>query len=813
MTDDKFLHKLQRGLYQIASKEIEDANNHELYLSLGMLLRETIGNYWTLTNKLYKDNNTKQIYYLSIEYLTGTFGNKNLQYLDLLQDATDVFKEIGIPIEDILAQEEDPGLGNGGLGCLAVAFLDSLSSLGMPGNGFGIRYEKGLFKQKIIAGQQIEEPDNWLLRGNIWEYKRDLAYEVKLGGNVEIFGAGKGLIFNHVNYERVKAVPYDIPYIGYKNNIVNTLRLWSAESFYDIDFSQFSSGNLYEAFKDNEKAKTITQFLYPDDSNAEGRKLRLKQEYFLVSASLQDIVKNYIDQGLPITEFDKYRAIHINDTHPVSAIPELMRILLDEFNLEWIEAWNITTNTFAFTNHTILPEAMERWDIGLIKEVIPRLWLIIEEINHRFVFTLKNKHKIDEYEKIRGLSLIENNEVKMANLAIIGSHSVNGVAPLHTKILKERIFKDFYTIFPEKFNNKTNGITHRTWLLNSNPELTHFIQEKIGDGFIRNPKELNKLLNYQDDKEVLEELMRIKHHNKEKLSKYILETQGIVINPYSIFDIHIKRIHEYKRQLLNILHIIHLYKKLKENNNLDIVPRTFIFSGKAAPGYLAAKEIIRLINAVANVINNDITIKEKLKVVFIENYNVSIAELLIPAADVSEQISTTTKEASGTGNMKLMMNGAITIATLDGANVEIASQVGPDNIIIFGLDEDQVYEYYKNNNYISKEIYYKNKDIKAVVDALISKNTTEFQDFYLLYDILIKHNDNYFVLRDFEEYRLAQEKINNLYRNREKWAKMSLINIAHSGVFSSDYTVKKYAEEIWGVESGNSEKRTINSQQ
>lgn len=799
MTDDKFLHKLQKALYQISGKKIQNANNYELYLSLGMVLREIIGEHWAKTNKLYKDDNAKQVYYLSMEYLTGTFTKKNLQYLGLLQDVIDAFKEIGIRIEDILVQEEDPGLGNGGLGRLAVAFLDSLSSLRMPGYGFGLRYEKGFFKQKIVSGQQIEEPDNWLSKENIWEYKRDIAYEVRLGGNIEISGLDNHLVFNHVDYERVKAVPFDIPFIGYKNQIVNTLRLWSSESYFDIDFNKFIAGHLQEAFRNMERAKYITQVLYPDDSIFEGKKLRLKQEYFLVSASMQDIVKNYIDQGLSITEFNKYRAIHINDTHPVLAIPELMRILLDEHDIEWIEAWNITTNTFAFTNHTILPEAMERWDIGLIKEVIPRLWMIIEELNHRFVFTLKNKYKIDEYEKIRGLSLIENNEVKMANLAIIGSHSVNGIARSHTKILKERTFKDFYSIFPEKFNNKTNGIIHRDWLLNSNPELTHFIQEKIGDSFINDPKDLNKLLKYQDDKEILRELMEIKHHNKEKLSKYIFETQGIIINPYSIFDIHIKRIHEYKRQLLNILHIIHLYKELKKNANLDMVPRTFIFSGKAAPGYLAAKEIIRLINNVANTINNDITIKDKLKVVFMENYNISIAELIIPAADVSEQISTTTKEASGTGNMKLMMNGAVTLATLDGANVEIASQVGLDNIITFGLKDYEIYEYYENKNYNSKEIYYKNKNIKVVVDELINKNSTNFNDFYLLFDILIKYNDNYFVLKDFEEYRLAQEKINRLYRNREKWAKMSLINIAHSGVFSSDYTVRKYADEIWGL--------------
>lgn len=798
MTKDMFVDKLQTSLFQVAGKDIKSASNHELYLSLGITLRDIIGKNWSNQNNLYKEKNVKEVYYLSIEYLTGTFTKKNLQYLGLFEVARNAFNELGRSIEDVLSEEDDPGLGNGGLGRLAVAFLDSLSSLGMFGHGYGLRYKHGLFEQNIKEGRQVEQADNWLSKVNIWEYKRDESYEIKLGGNVNISGSGENLVFSHVNYEQIKAVPYDIPYLGYKNDSVNTLRLWSAEAINQVNFEQFSNGHFQESVREKNQAQAITQFLYPNDSNIEGKKLRLKQEYFLVSASIQDLIKKFIDKGLFIKDFPKYRAIQLNDTHPVLAIPEFMRILMDEYKLEWVEAWDVTVRTFAFTNHTILPEAMERWDIGMVKEIIPRIWLIIEELNHRFIYILKNEKNIEEYAEIRDLSLIENNEIKMVNLAIIGSHSINGVAEMHTNILKEKVFNNFYKIFPERFNNKTNGIVHRRWLFNANPSLTEYLKKQIGD--FTDPNDLIKLLEFKDDKKVLDNLMRIKHENKVRLAEYIFQTQGLVVNPYSIFDVHIKRIHEYKRQLLNILHIIYLYNKLKENPNLDIVPRTFIFSGKAANGYYAAKEIIRLILSVSDAINNDISIKDKLKVVFIENYNVTKAELIIPAADISEQISTTTKEASGTGNMKLMMNGAITLATRDGANVEIGNQVGEDNIVFFGLKDYEVYGYLEENNYNSKEIYHMDKKLKSTIDKLISRDSiTGFEEYRLLYDLLIKYNDMYFILKDFDDYRLAQEKINDLYRDRNKWSKMSLINIAHSGVFSSDNTIKKYAEEIWGI--------------
>ena len=801
MTKELFLEELQKALYQVSGKDIKDASDRELYIGLGTLLKENIGKNFSGRNKLYRDEHVKQVFYLSMEFLTGTFTKKNLQYLGLYDIAKEAFAELNRPLEKILDEEEDPGLGNGGLGRLAVAFLDSLASLKMPGHGYGLRYEKGLFKQVISENKQLELPDDWAHNANIWEFKReDESYEVQIGGRIDISGFRNKLIFTHVDYDRVKAVPYDIPMLGYKNNAVNYLRLWSAESYEDIDFREFAKGNFQASFKNIIKAKTITQFLYPEDSNIEGKKLRLKQEYFLVSASIQDLVKKYKDEGLPLADFYKYRVIHINDTHPVLAIPELMRVLIDENYMEWEDAWEITTKTFGFTNHTILSEAMERWNIDLFKEILPRIWMIIEEINHRYIYFLKNKKGIAEGEMLDKLSIISDGQVRMVNLAITGSFSVNGVAELHTNILKEKVLNDFYNVYPEKFNNKTNGIVHRRWLLNANSELSSFIQKLIGDEFISNPLALEGLLQYTDDSNVLKELANIKHHNKERLVKYIYDTQGIKLSPYSIFDIHIKRIHEYKRQLLNILHIMYLYEKLKQNPNLDIVPRTFIFGGKAAPGYHTAKEVIRLINSVANVINSDLTIKDKLKVVFIENYNISNAEILFPAADISEQISTTTKEASGTGNMKFMMNGAITLATLDGANVEISGEVGEDNIIIFGLKSHEVYEYYENGNYNALDIYNSDKELKSVVDKLISKDSiTGYETFGELYDLLTKYNDTYFVLKDFDSYRLAHERINDLYRDFHRWNRMSLINIAKSGIFSSDNTIKKYAEEIWNI--------------
>lgn len=796
-----FKEKLIDALDRVSGKILSEITENDIYRAIGSILRDEIGKDWTKTRAKYREENVKQAYYISMEFLTGKFTEKNLQYLGLYDLTKEAVEGLGFNFEDVLSIEMEPGLGNGGLGRLAAAFLDSMASLKLPGHGYGLRYEKGLFKQIIENGYQLEAPDDWIRDIDMWQYKReDLIYEVKFGGRIETSAKDGKLFFEHVDYESVKAKAFDIPILGYKNERVNNLRLWSAESYDDIDFEEFSKGNLKEAFGKINRARSITQFLYPNDSNYEGKKLRLKQEYFLVSASVQDIIRYYKRLNKPIGEISNYVAIHTNDTHPALAIPEFMRILLDEECLEWDDAWTITKEVFAFTNHTILSEAMEKWDLSLFKETLPRIFGITEEINNRFMYFLRNIKKISQDSELNELSIIWNNKVRMVNLSILGAHSVNGVAELHTEILKKRELNYFYKIFPDKFNNKTNGIVHRKWLLTANRELTNLLEENIGSEFKEDALKLEGLMNFKDDKNIHDRLYHIKLSNKKKLANIIYQEQGIVLNPYSIFDVHIKRIHEYKRQLLNVLHIIYLYDKLKKNPNFDMVPRTFIFAGKAAPSYYAAKEIIRLINSVAKLINWDLTIKDKLKVIFIPNYNVSRASEIIPAADVSEQISTTTKEASGTGNMKFMMNGAITLATLDGANIEIHNEVGEDNIVIFGMRDDKVYEYYSKNNYNSKEVYYKDKVIKNTVDRLIDKKYfAEGETFRSLHDLLIKYNDNFFVLEDFEAYRKAQEKIDSLYRDRDKWMKMSLVNIAKSGTFSSDNTIKKYADEIWNI--------------
>ena len=803
LNKENFKYHLERVLFETLGKDLSNAHGYDIYLSLGKLLKEVLGEQWANSNNREGGLKAKRMYYLSMEYLTGPFTQQYLKYLDLHQLFKEGLGELGISLDDIINYEQEPALGNGGLGRLAAAFLDSLSSLKLPGHGYGLRYEKGLFKQEIQDGLQVEKPDDWLIQENIWEYKREnISYDVKLGGQIDIDKKGEDLTFAHRDYETIRAIAYDIPILGYKNQWVNTLRLWEAKSKEDIDLSAFSQGDFSSAFNKINSAQAITQFLYPNDSHWEGKKLRLKQEYFLVSASLQDIYHKFKGLKVPIEEFSDYIAIHINDTHPTLAIPELMRILLDEEGLKWDKAWSIIIKTFAFTNHTILSEAMEKWDINLYKEVLPRIYLITVEINHRFIHELREKHGIGTPEQLCQYSIIEDNMVKMLNLSIVGSHSINGVAQLHSNILKERELHHFYRIYPEKFNNKTNGIVHRRWLLDANPQLTDLIQTYIGPDFIKNPLALENLLNHRNDSSLLKQLYTIKHNNKVRLANQIYRDQGIILNPHSIFDIHIKRIHEYKRQLLNILHIIYLYYALKENANLDITPRTFFFAGKAAPGYYIAKEIIALINTVASLINNDLTIKDKLKVVFVENYNVSRAMELIPGADVSEQISTTTKEASGTGNMKFMMNGAITLATLDGANVEIAHQVGQENIIIFGLKDYEIYDFYNNHNYNSQELYNESPIIKSTLNRLIDGSITrEGKDFREIFDLLIKHNDHYFVLKDFEDYKNAQEKISDLYRDKMKWQDMSLVNIAKSGHFSSDNTIKKYAEEIWNIKS------------
>lgn len=804
MDKDKLKKNIESSHYRLTGRPLGKGSNKEIYLALASVIKEEIGRKLATSEALYEEKNRKSVYYLSMEYLTGKFLKQNLIYLGIYDLVEEALNDLGYDIEEIAEIENDPGLGNGGLGRLAAAFLDSLVSLKMPGFGYGLRYEKGLFEQKIEEFRQVELSDDWLKTPNIWEYKRpEEAIEVRLGGHINISGSGEDLDFHHVNYKRVKAIPYDIPYVGYRNDRVNILRLWSAESYFDIDFNEFAHGSYHQSFHKKIMATTLTQFLYPEDSNIEGKKLRLRQEYFLVSASMQDLVRKHLKKALKLEDFHKYNVVHINDTHPVLAIPELIRILVDEHNLPWNKAWAITEKTFAYTNHTILEEAMERWDIELFKSILPRIWMIIEEINYRYLHLLEIKKDVDSQNLLNHLSILEHNQIKMVNLAVMGSYSVNGVAKLHTDILKSHTLKELYNVFPDKFNNKTNGIVHRKWLLEGNKELSMWIENLIGHGFISDTRELEKLMEFKDNPTKLKELSQIKFNNKKRLADYIWKSQGIKINPYSIFDIQVKRIHEYKRQLLNILHIMYLYAELKDNPHKDVVPRTFIFGGKAAPGYYLAKEIIKLIVTVGHTINSDITIKDKLKVIFIENYNVSKAKILIPAANISQQISTASKEASGTSNMKFMMNGAITLATLDGANVEIHKEVGEDNIIIFGLRSQDVHDYESGKkNYRPREIYENNPKLKRVVDQLIDKSKlTKYEDFRAIYDTLLEYKDRYFILKDFEEYRLAHEKIDRIYRDEILFNQMSLINIAKSGIFSSDRTIIEYASKIWNIKA------------
>jgi len=803
LTKETLKKEIEEALYTNAGKSFAESDLTDKYYALGNVVRNHTGKIWSETSKNQKDSKAKTVYYFSMEYLTGKFMEKNLEYLGIYEVVKDFFEDHDICLGELFDIEAEPGLGNGGLGRLAVAFLDSLSSMSMPGHGYGLRYEKGLFKQSMENGYQKEEPQNWLKEPNIWEFKRPSeAVEVRYGGGIQVIPIGKKFTFRHVDYSIVKAVPYDTPFIGYKNQNVNTLRLWSAESTEDLDLKEFSKGNLGGAFNKINEVKSICQVLYPDDSYYDGKRLRLKQEYFLVSAGVQDVVRKSVNNGIPLEELHKYTAIHINDTHPAMAVPELMRILMDDYCMEWEQAWKITVNTCAFTNHTLLEEAMEKWDINLYRDLLPRIWQITEEINNRFLAELRNIHRITSAETIDKLSIIHQNTVRMVNLSIVGSHSINGVAKLHSDLLKERELRHFYNVYPQKFNNKTNGIIHRHWLLSANRKLADLTEDLIGPGFKTNPIQMRELLKHSNDKQVLDRVMEIKHENKENLSKYIYDTTGIKTNPYGIFDIQAKRIHEYKRQLMNILHVMYLYDKLKTNPNMDMVPRTFIFSGKAAPGYYIAKEIIKLINTVARVVNSDLTIKDKLKVVFLEDYSVSLATKMIPAADVSEQISTATKEASGTSNMKYMMNGAITLATLDGANIEIMKEVGENNIVVFGLKDYEVYDFYQRGNYDPQSLYFGNPVIKETIDKLVNGYfRVPYGEFQPIYDSLVKYGDRYFILKDFESYMQAQRKIGNMYRNKYQWAEMSLSNTACSGAFSSDYTIGRYANEIWGVKT------------
>ncbi len=802
ITKEEFKEDFIKKLRTERAKNIKEANPWDKYIALGNLIRDYITENWVRTNEEYVNEEKKQVYYLSMEFLMGRILENNLMNLGIKKICEEGLKDLGIDLSEIEKMEQDQGLGNGGLGRLAACFLDSMASLNISGHGCGIRYKYGLFDQKIIDGYQVEFPDKWLHQENIWEIKKPgKSIIVKFGGTIEEVKDSNKLDFEHCNYESILAVPYDTPIVGYGNKVVNTLRLWSAEGIKkELDYDSFNKGEYTKAFEEKFSAESISHILYPDDSIETGKILRLKQEYFFVSAGIQSIVRSFKKLGKSMYQFDKYVAIHINDTHPALAVPELMRILMDDEGLGWDDAWNITRHAISYTNHTIMAEALEKWDIAIFKSLLPRIFMIVEEINERFCKELWNTKYAGDFEKISKMAIVSDGLVKMAHLAIVGSYSINGVAKLHTEILKKQELKDFYEVYPQRFNNKTNGITHRRWLLNSNPKLSNLITETIGEEWIKSPKSLLKLLQFNKDSIFQQKIHKIKQDNKRLLADMIKAKNGIEIDPNSIFDVQAKRIHEYKRQVLNVFHIMYLYNELIENPDLDMHPRTFIFAGKAAPGYHIAKQIIKLINTLAEKINNDTRIKNKIKVVFIENYGVSLAELIIPATNVSEQIATTTKEASGTGNMKFMMNGAITVATLDGANVEIENAVGSENIIIFGLKEKEIFELYENRSYRSVDLYNNDLGLKRVVDQLIDGFFPVNQDeFLILFDSLLKYNDEYFVLKDFQEYVNAHKQINELYKDQQKWLEMSISNIAHSGIFSTDNTIDKYAREIWRV--------------
>lgn len=800
ISKDRFKKDYIQKFIELHGKDLDEGTNLNKYEALGSLIRDYVSRMWIETNKRYNREKEKQVYYFSMEFLLGRLLGNSLLNLGIRNVCKKALKELGVELEELENLEQDQGLGNGGLGRLAACFLDSMASLKIPGNGCGIRYKYGFFEQKIIEGSQVESPDKWLREGNVWEIKKtDKAEVVKFGGEIKTEHIGGRLTFTHINYEPVLAVPYDTPIVGFENEVINTLRLWSAEPVVnEFDFSSFSRGEFLKAIEYKNSVEAISQVLYPDDSFYEGKILRLKQQYFFVSAGIQSIIRHYKKHLGDLCLLNEKIAIHINDTHPTLAIPELMRILLDEEGLSWEDAWRITTNSVSYTNHTILQEALEKWPIDMFKKLLPRIFMIVEEINERFTRELWSKYE-GQWDKISQMAIVGDGYVRMAHLAIVGSHSVNGVAKLHTEILKNQQMSDFYYMYPRKFNNKTNGITHRRWLIKANPKLSSLLNETIGESWIKHPTDMEKFERFKNDGFVKESLFKIKNENKQKLAKIIKDNQGIVVDTNSIFDVQVKRIHAYKRQTLNALRIMDLYNKLLENPSLDIAPRTFIFAGKAAPAYYLAKKTIELITALADKINNDPRVSDKMKIVFMENYRVSLAEDIIPATELSEQISTTTKEASGTSNMKFMMNGAITIATLDGANVEIRDEVGDDNIVIFGLTEREVLEYYRHGKYSAWDTRNGDERLIKITDQLVNGFYHDEKDrFRIIYENLLNYNDEFFVLKDFASYIEAQEKVDKLYKNKEKWQEMSCVNIAHSGIFSSDRTIKEYATGIWG---------------
>ena len=807
---EAFKKEILNNIKYLFRKTPETASQQEIFQAVAYASKDMIIDEWLNAHKEYEKQDAKTVYYLSMEFLMGRALGNNLINLCCYKEVAEVLQEMGLDINVVEDQEPDAALGNGGLGRLAACFIESLSTLNYPAYGCTIRYKYGMFKQQIVNGEQVEIPDDWLKNGNPFEIKRsEYKYEVKFGGYVRSYrdeASGRD-IFVQEDYRSVIAVPYDLPVIGYGNNTVNSLRIWDAEPVNTFNLSSFDKGDYQKAIEEENLAKNIVEVLYPNDNHYAGKELRLKQQYFFVSASVQRAVDRYksMNNG-DVKNIYKKVTFQLNDTHPTVAVAELMRILMDENGLEWDEAWNITTKTVAYTNHTIMAEALEKWPIELFSRLLPRIYQIVEEINRRFVEEIKAKYPGNQ-EKVRKMAIIYDGQVKMANLAIVAGYSVNGVAKLHTEILKKQELRDFYEMMPEKFNNKTNGITQRRFLKHANPLLSDWITDKIGDGWVTDLSQLEKLMLYVDDPKAQQDFMQIKYKNKVRLAKYIKENNGIDVDPNSIFDVQVKRLHEYKRQLLNILHVMYLYNQLKANPNMDFYPRTFIFGAKAAAGYRTAKKTIKLINSVADVINNDPSINGKIKVVFIEDYRVSIAEWIFAAADVSEQISTASKEASGTGNMKFMLNGAITIGTMDGANVEMYEEVGADNIFIFGMSAEEVIAHENNRDYNPVDIYNNDPEIRQVLNQLVdgtySQNDREL--FRELYNSLLNPQqgqvaDRYFILADFRAYANAQKKISAYYQNKSAWAKSAILNVAHVGKFSSDRTIQEYVDDIWKLD-------------
>ena len=807
---EAFKKEVEQNVKQLFRKTVDEVSQQELYQAVSYVVKDAIIDDWIATQKQYEKDDPKIVYYMSMEFLLGRALGNNLINMTAYKEVKEALEEMGLNLNELEDQEPDPALGNGGLGRLAACFLDSLASLGYAAYGCGIRYRYGMFKQKIKDGYQEEKPDNWLKNGNPFELRRpEYAKEVRFGGNIRVEYDDKtgDIHFKQENYESVLAVPYDYPIVGYDNHIVNTLRIWDAEPIVDFQLDSFDRGDYHKAVEQQNLAKTIVEVLYPNDNHYAGKELRLKQQYFFVSASLQAALSKYKKHHDDIHKLPEKMTIQMNDTHPTVAVAELMRLLLDEEGLGWDEAWEITTKTCAYTNHTIMAEALEKWPIDLFSRLLPRVYQIIQEIDRRFVAKIREMYPGNE-GKVAKMQILRDGQVKMAHLAIVAGYSVNGVARLHTEILKKQELRDFYEMMPQKFNNKTNGITQRRFLMHGNPLLADWVTDKLGTkDWITDLSLMSGLKKWVDDEEALKEFMSIKYENKVRLAKYIKEHNGIEVDPRSIFDVQVKRLHEYKRQLLNILHVMYLYNEIKEHPEISFYPRTFIFGAKASAGYIRAKQIIKLINSVADVVNNDRSINGKLKVVFIEDYRVSNAEIIFAAADVSEQISTASKEASGTGNMKFMLNGAPTLGTMDGANVEIVEEVGAENAFIFGLSSDEVINYENNGGYNPMDIYNSDADIRRVVNQLVDGTYSQgdkemYRD---LYNSLLTAQggskaDTYFILKDFRSYADTQKKVEEAYRDKDRWAKMALLNTASCGKFSSDRTIQEYVDDIWHLD-------------